>query len=328
MLWLFSIENNGKGFMKDHLNREINYMRISLTDRCNYACYYCKPEIETHLSHFDIVSYEQILDICRCAIHLGITRFKITGGEPTIRKGYIEFIRRLKTLEGVQQVTLTTNGSLLSYADLDELKEVGIDGINCSIDTLDLNEYTKICQKNSLSKVLDNMNYAYFIGIKVKVNCVVDNTFTLSRFESMLTLIKDKKIALRFIELMPLKYSEKNNKMNEFIQYIQTNYSIQKYAHCLGNGPATYYTIEGYSGYIGFIEALHHKFCSTCNRVRLSSIGRLKLCLFHTDGVDLKPYLKDVHQLERVMEYWIYQKPKEHHFEEENSMTIMNQIGG
>lgn len=109
--------------MQDSFGRNINYMRISLTDRCNYACYYCKPDISQHLCHSDILTYEQLLDICRCAITLGITRFKITGGEPTLRKGYIDFIRRLKELDGVEQVTLTTNGSLFSFTDLDELKK-------------------------------------------------------------------------------------------------------------------------------------------------------------------------------------------------------------
>ena len=127
--------------MQDSFGRNINYMRISLTDRCNYACYYCQPDISKHLCHSDILTYEQILDICRCAITLGITRFKITGGEPTLRKGYIDFIRRLKELEGVEQVTLTTNGSLFSFTDLDELKKIGLDCINFSIDTLDEAEF-------------------------------------------------------------------------------------------------------------------------------------------------------------------------------------------
>ena len=203
--------------MQDSFGRNINYMRISLTDRCNYACYYCQPDISKHLCHSDILTYEQILDICRCAITLGITRFKITGGEPTLRKGYIDFIRRLKELDGVEQVTLTTNGSLFSFTDLDELKKIGLDCINFSIDTLDEAEYLKICKKNNLKKVLLNLEYAYEIGIGVKVNCVVDNLFSFSRFESMLELIKDKKIALRFIELMPLKNSDRNTKMNELI---------------------------------------------------------------------------------------------------------------
>ena len=280
--------------MQDSFGRNINYMRISLTDRCNYACYYCKPDISKHLCHSDILTYEQLLDICRCAITLGITRFKITGGEPTLRKGYIDFIRRLKELDGVEQVTLTTNGSLFSFTDLDELKKIGLDCINFSIDTLDESEYLKICKKNNLKKVLSNLEYAYQIGIFVKVNCVVDNLFSLSRFESMLELIKDKKIALRYIELMPLKYSDRNTKMNELIEYVQKNYILNVYDHKLGNGPAHYYTIPEFQGCIGFIEALHNKFCSECNRVRLSSVGRLKLCLFYSDGVDLKPYLNDL----------------------------------
>ena len=314
--------------MQDSFGRNINYMRISLTDRCNYACYYCKPDISKHLCHSDILTYEQILDICRCAITLGITRFKITGGEPTLRKGYIDFIRRLKELEGVEQVTLTTNGSLFSFTDLDELKKIGLDCINFSMDTLDESEYLKICKKNNLKKVLSNLEYAYQIGIFVKVNCVVDNLFSLSRFESMLELIKDKKIALRFIELMPLKYSDRNTKMNELIEYVQKNYILNVYDHKLGNGPAHYYKITDYQGYIGFIEALHNKFCSECNRVRLSSVGRLKLCLFHSDGVDLKPYLNDLEELQKTMNFWIFKKPKEHHFEEEHSSTVMNEIGG
>lgn len=314
--------------MQDSFGRNINYMRISLTDRCNYACYYCKPDISKHLCHSDILTYEQLLDICRCAITLGITRFKITGGEPTLRKGYIDFIRRLKELDGVEQVTLTTNGSLFSFTDLDELKKIGLDCINFSIDTLDESEYLKICKKNNLKKVLSNLEYAYQIGIPVKVNCVVDNLFSLSRFESMLELIKDKKIALRYIELMPLKYSDRNSKMNEFIEYVQKNYTLNAYNNKLGNGPAHYYTIPEFQGYIGFIEALHNKFCGQCNRVRLSSVGRLKLCLFHMDGVDLKPYLNNLEELEKVMREWIFKKPKEHHFEEEHSSTVMNEIGG
>lgn len=314
--------------MQDSFGRNINYMRISLTDRCNYACYYCKPDISKHLCHSDILTYEQILDICRCAITLGITRFKITGGEPTLRKGYIDFIRRLKELDGVEQVTLTTNGSLFSFTDLDELKKIGLDCINFSMDTLDETEYLKICKKNNLKKVLLNLEYAYKIGISVKVNCVVDNLFSFTRFESMLELIKDKKIALRFIELMPLKYSDRNTKMNELIEYVQKNYILNVYDHKLGNGPAHYYKITDYQGYIGFIEALHNKFCEDCNRVRLSSVGRLKLCLFHMDGVDLKPYLNDLEELQKTMNFWIFKKPKEHHFEEEHSLTVMNEIGG
>ena len=313
--------------MQDSFGRNINYMRISLTDRCNYACYYCKPDISKHLCHSDILTYEQLLDICRCAITLGITRFKITGGEPTLRKGYIDFIRRLKELDGVEQVTLTTNGSLFSFTDLDELKKIGLDCINFSIDTLDESEYLKICKKNNLKKVLSNLEYAYQIGIVVKVNCVVDNLFSLSRFESLLEMIKDKKIAVRFIELMPLNKEQRNQKMRDVLHYLK-KYPIQESLDKLGNGPAHYYTINGYQGYVGFIEALHHKFCHQCNRLRLTSTGKIKPCLFYEEMHDLKPYLNNEKQLRLHLEKAIELKPKEHHFEEGVSYTKMNEIGG
>lgn len=314
--------------MKDSYQRDISYMRISLTDRCNYACSYCRPEISEHLNHSDILSYEDLLKICRCAIQLGIANFKVTGGEPTIRKDYIQFIQRLKNLSGVKQVTLTTNGSLLSEADLDELKKIGIDGINFSIDSLNKNEYKNICKKDSLDQVLRNLEYAYQIGIQVKINCVIDASFPMDRMTSFLDYIQDKDIAIRFIELMPLRLSQRSDTIQNLENTLITKYGAVPYSQKLGNGPAHYYKIIGYKGYVGFIEALHSKFCSDCNRVRLSSIGYLKLCLFHPDGIDLKPYLNDEKELLEKMIQALLKKPKEHHFEDEDSLTIMNQIGG
>ncbi len=314
--------------MKDSYQRDISYMRISLTDRCNYACTYCRPEIAQHLNHDDILSYEEILKICRLAISLGIVNFKVTGGEPTIRKDYISFIRSLKSLEGVKQVTLTTNGSLFNSTDLDELKQIGIDGINFSIDSLDEDEYKNICKKDSLKQVLSNLEYAYQIGIKVKINCVVDSSFPIKRMQSFLNYIQDKRIAVRFIELMPLRLSQRSDMIQVLEKELISKYKATTYDKKLGNGPAHYYMIPGYQGYVGFIEALHSKFCSTCNRVRLSSIGYLKLCLFHLDGINLKPYLNDENELLNIMKQTLLKKPKEHHFEEEDSLTIMNQIGG
>ena len=326
--WLFSNENNGKGFMKDSYQRDISYMRISLTDRCNYACTYCRPEISEHLNHSDILSYEEILKICRIAISLGVVNFKITGGEPTIRKGYIQFIQRLKNLSGVKQVTLTTNGSLFNKSDLNELKQIGIDGINFSIDSLDKIEYKNICKKENLDQVLRNLEYAYQIGIQVKINCVVTDSFPMDRMDFFLNYIQDKKIAIRFIEFMPLRLSQRSDTIQILERALISNYEATPYEQKLGNGPAHYYKIASYQGHVGFIEALHSKFCSTCNRVRLSSIGYLKLCLFYPDGIDLKPYLNDDNQLLEIMKQTLLKKPKEHNFEKEDSLTIMNQIGG
>ncbi len=171
------------------------------------------------------------------------------------------------------------------------------------------------------------MFYAYKLQIPVKINCVVDDTFTMNRLENMLMLIKDKKIALRFIELMPLNKEQRNQKMRDVIHYLK-KYPIQECLDKLGNGPAHYYTINGYQGYVGFIEALHHKFCHQCNRLRLTSTGKIKPCLFYEEMHDLKPYLNNEKQLRLHLEKAIELKPKEHHFEEDVSYTKMNEIGG
>lgn len=311
--------------MLDLYQRKIDYMRISITDRCHFQCAYCKNDHPRKLKHQDILSCEQLLLIVDQAIQLGINKFKITGGEPTIRKDYLFFIKELKKRN--VQVTLTTNGSLFTKEDLDCLKEIGIDGINFSIDTLDLKEYFLLTQQDCLGIVLDNLFYAYKLQIPVKINCVVDDTFTMNRLENMLMLIKDKKIALRFIELMPLNKEQRNQKMRDVLHYLK-KYPIQECLDRLGNGPAHYYTINGYQGYVGFIEALHHKFCHQCNRLRLTSTGKIKPCLFYEEMHDLKPYLNNEKQLRLHLEKAIELKPKEHHFEEDVSYTKMNEIGG
>ena len=210
---------------------------------------------------------------------------------------------------------------------MDSLKEIGIDGINFSIDTLDPKEYFLLTQQDCLETVLDNLFYAYKLQIPVKINCVVDDTFTMNRLENMLMLIKDKKIALRFIELMPLNKDQRNQKIKKVANYLK-KYSIQEYTHKLGNGPAHYYIINGYQGYVGLIEALHHKFCHQCNRLRLTSTGKIMPCLFYEEMYDLKPYLNNEKQLRLHLEEAIKLKPKEHHFEENVSYTKMNEIGG
>lgn len=311
--------------MLDLYHRKIDYMRISITDRCHFQCNYCKSDHPQKLNHQDILSYEQLLLIVDQAIQLGIKKFKITGGEPTLRKNYLFFIKELKKRD--VEVTLTTNGSLFKKEDLKTLKEIGIEGINFSIDTLDAKEYFLLTKQDCLKQVLENLFYAYYLKIPVKINCVVDNTFTLKRLKQMLAMVKDKKIALRFIELMPLNIEQRNQKMIDIQNYLK-QYPIKQYQGKLGNGPAHYYTIEGYQGYIGLIEALHHKFCYQCNRIRLTSTGKLKPCLFYNEMYDLKPYLNNEEQLLLHLKKAIESKPKEHHFEENVSYTKMNEIGG
>lgn len=306
--------------MQDSYSRNIQYMRISITNRCNYQCVYCNPDGKFLFQ--EELSYREILDICKTCVKLGIVHFKITGGEPCIRNGYIDFMKELKSMEGVESVTLTTNGSLFSKQDLEAL--TCIDCINFSIDSLDSEAYYKITGRNCLDVVLDNLEYAYSLHIPVKVNCVVDDSFSISRLSGLLNLIQSKKIALRFIEQMPLSTISKNSNFETLIEYLNTQYTLHPYTQKLGNGPATYYTIDGYDGYLGLIQAMHSKFCSTCNRVRLSCSGYLQLCLYHKDGI----CLKNVENLEETIRSIIQYKPKEHDFDHFHSVTKMKDIGG
>ena len=262
------------------------------------------------------------------AVKLGIVNFKVTGGEPTVRKGYLSFLRQLKQLDGVRQVTLTTNGLLLDPYTMDELKDIGIDGINFSIDTLNQNKYALICGKDTLDTVLNNLLYGVSIGLNIKINVVVGPLFTMNDLESMIDFFKGLPLSLRFIELMPLGSNKRENRIEEVQSYFASHYDIEEINERLGNGPAHYIRIKNMKCVIGFIEALHHKFCHECNRVRLSSTGSLKLCLFHKNSISLKPYIGDREKLEEVMRDAIYMKPEQHHFEDEQSGTVMNQIGG
>ena len=214
--------------MKDRYNRTIDYMRISITDRCNYHCVYCNPDKFKFLSHNDILRYEEILDICKVAVKLGIVNFKVTGGEPTVRKGYLSFLRQLKQLEGVRQVTLTTNGLLLDARTMDELKDIGIDGINFSIDTLDSKKYAAICGQDTLDTVLKNLLYGVSVGLNIKINTVVGPLFTQSDLESLIDFCGNLPVSLRFIELMPLGSNKRENRIEEVQSYFASHYNIEE----------------------------------------------------------------------------------------------------
>jgi cyclic pyranopterin phosphate synthase len=306
-------------------------MRISITDRCHFECSYCKGKDIKPLSHQDILTYEEILNIVKECVDLGIHKFKVTGGEPLIRKNALFFIKSLKAIPGVEEVTITTNGSLLDNSMIDELYQIGINGINFSIDTLNPQHYQEITHSNQLSFVLSNLLYAYQKGIKVKINTVLLDELSHQEILDFINFIKDKKIALRFIELMPMNSKQRGNQNKEtLLQFLnEQGYHIKPVDIVLGNGPAVYYQIEGIQGYIGFIEPIHGKFCSSCNRVRLTSTGYLKACLFYLQGCDLRKIIRENQgNLKESIRDTIYHKPKSHDFENESVGISMNKIGG
>lgn len=318
--------------MYDQYNRKINYLRLSLTDRCNLHCRYCQPEISEHVPHNEILRYEELLRICRVALQLGIRKFKITGGEPLLRKGCSDFIARLKQMEGVEQVTLTTNGTLLAQ-QLPVLIAAGVDSINVSLDTLN-DTYYKELTGGSLDSVLKSLQELQSAGIPFKLNCVPLAENGLTDIMQLLKLANGYNAPLRFIELMPLDCNAdlKGLSGSEIrSQLEQAGLQLQPEAQRYGNGPASYWRISGYAMPVGFIEPLHNKFCAVCNRVRLTSVGMLKPCLYCNEGMNLKRLLRDGASdadLLQAMQEIIYAKPAGHSFEVEAASFNMSQIGG
>lgn len=318
--------------MYDQYNRKIDYLRISLTDRCNLHCRYCRPEVSEHVPHNEILRYEELLRICRAALQLGIRKFKITGGEPLLRKGCSDFIASLKQLDGVEQVTLTTNGTLLAQ-QLPALIAAGVDSINVSLDTLNA-AYYKELTGGSLSSVLQSLRELQAAGIPFKLNCVPLAENCLTDIMQLLKLAHSYNAPLRFIELMPLDCNTNlrgvsGNEIRSLLE--QAGLQLQPDAQRYGNGPASYWHIGGYKMPVGFIEPLHNKFCAVCNRVRLTSVGMLKPCLYSDEGMNLKRLLRDGGSdadLLQAMQEIIYAKPAGHSFDVKAARFNMSQIGG
>lgn len=318
--------------MYDQYNRKIDYLRISLTDRCNLHCRYCQPEISEHVPHNEILRYEELLRICRAALQLGIRKFKITGGEPLMRKGCSDFIASLKQTDGVEQVTLTTNGTLLAQ-QLPELIKAGADSINVSLDTLNAAYYTELTG-GSLDSVLQALQELHVAGIPFKLNCVPLAENGPADIMQLLKLANDYNAPLRFIELMPLDCNAdlkglSGSEIRSLLE--QAGLELQPDAQRYGNGPASYWRIGGYKMPVGFIEPLHNKFCAVCNRVRLTSVGMLKPCLYSDEGMNLKHLLRDGTSdadLLQAMQDIIYAKPAGHSFDVKAARFNMSQIGG
>lgn len=325
--------------MLDEFSRNIDYLRISITDRCNLRCIYCMPEEGVcSLSHDEILSYEQILHLCELFAKLGVHKIKITGGEPLVRRDCTALIKAITQIKGIDNVTLTTNGLLLEEK-LEELIEAGISSINVSLDTTNDELYQKITRFQGAEQVIKSLKKAANTSLNVKVNAVPLADVKDEDFYSLVELAKEDPIHVRFIELMPigLGQSLKGQSQEELMQRIEARYGVLKpYSKQLGNGPCVYYTLEGFKGKIGFIAALSHKFCSQCNRVRLTADGLLKTCLQYDAGCNLKKLLDEQRSDEEIIEMirkTILLKPQSHHFESaekdsKKETRMMSQIGG
>ncbi|MBR5046743.1 MAG: GTP 3',8-cyclase MoaA [Eubacterium sp.] len=321
--------------MFDSFCREINYMRISITDRCNLRCRYCMPEDISLNPMEDILRYEEILEICQQAVGLGIHNYKITGGEPLVRLGCPDLIRELKQTPGVKQVTLTTNGVLLADY-LEDLIRADIDGVNVSLDTMDPDKYAKITGFSRLTEVLSGIRLALDAGLKLKINCVLQEGINGEDWEEVLKLAQKNPLDVRFIELMPIGYGKKQRGISNdrILGLIQDTYGkVKKDDRIHGNGPAVYYTIPGFEGSLGLISPIHGRFCDNCNRIRMTSTGQLKSCLCYEQSYSIREAVrqKDRARVREIIKECILHKPEMHHFENVKKITErkkMVQIGG
>ena len=321
--------------MYDNYQRNIDYFRISITDRCNLRCRYCMPEGISLVPMDQILRYEEILSVCTEAVNLGIRKYKITGGEPLVRIGCVDLIRRMKKIPGVEQVTMTTNGVLLSEY-IDALARTGIDGINISLDTLDPVRYQSITGFPKLDMVMKGIIKAVNYGLNVKVNCVLQRGINEEDWPGILELARDLLLDVRFIELMPIGEgkSQEGVSNNELLSEISDRYpGIRRDYRIHGNGPAIYYNIPGFKGSLGLISAIHGKFCDSCNRIRMTSTGDLKSCLCYDKGINIREAVRnnDREQIREILKKTICGKPRMHHFEEIKEITEhkkMVQIGG
>lgn len=327
--------------MKDSCNRTIDYLRLSVTDRCNLRCIYCMPESGVEfLPHEKILTYEEILRICRIMVDLGLRKVKITGGEPLVRKGVPWLIKQLKSISGIESVTMTTNGILLKD-QMADLVDAGLDAVNISLDTLNPGQFQSLTRVPVLDQVRAGIEEALrYPAVAVKLNCVpirepgVENQVT-----ELVKLAKDKPLHVRFIELMPIGLGKDMTGWSELEikETIESQYGrLHSYKKALGNGPCVYYALDGFAGKIGFISAISHKFCDQCNRIRLTSDGFLKTCLQYGEGIDLK---QAIHAgatdavISDLVEDSIYHKPREHQFGnleaiDKGEKETMSRIGG
>ena len=323
--------------MIDGFGREIDYLRISVTDRCNLRCLYCMPEHGiSALRHADILRYEEILRIVRIMGGMGIRHLRVTGGEPMARQGCLDFVRELREVPGVESVSMTSNGILLA-GRVAEAKQAGVSSLNLSLDTLAPEKYARLTRGGDVKRVLKTLSEAAGMGIPLKVNAVPIRGFNEGELVELALLAKDRPVCVRFIELMPIGCGQDFAPVPqaEAVQLLTDAFGPLPEDDCKhGCGPARYVRPKGFLGSVGFIGAVSHEFCGKCNRIRLTADGRMKLCLNHAEGADLRTPLrsgKTDEEIEALITAAIGRKPLRHAFHEtigDREIRHMNEIGG
>lgn len=316
--------------MIDSHNRNINYLRISITDSCNLKCKYCMPAIENNFRNEESLSCDEIYSVAKDLVDLGIDKIRITGGEPLARKDSLDIIRKIGKLD-LKDFAITTNGILLKkYAK--KLKEYGVKRVNISIDSLNPQKYKSITRGGNLQAVLDGIHECKKVGlVPIKLNVVLIGGFNDDEINKFINLTIDEDIEVRFIELMPIG-QVRDWSLDKFIsnhKIIEANQELINIEAEDISSPATYYKIPNGKGKVGIINPISCKFCENCNRLRLTYDGKLKLCLHSNEEIDLKYAMDNNMDIKKIVLKYIKDKPKEHNLENgEYVKRDMVRIGG
>ncbi|PYT08532.1 MAG: GTP 3',8-cyclase MoaA [Acidobacteria bacterium] len=325
--------------MRDPFGRDIDYLRISVTDRCNLRCIYCIPEGMEWIEKADILSYEEIERLVRILGRLGLRRLRLTGGEPTVRRQLPRLVEMLAAIEGTEEISLSTNGLKLTELAA-PLRRAGLSRVNVSLDSLDEGCFREITRGGDLRKVLAGIEAAEKEGLlPIKINVVVMRGKNDGEITDFALLTQQRPWNVRFIEMMPLE----GNVGEQEARYVSTD-EVRRSLEALGglepaeavrgNGPATYFRYPGAPGTVGFISPLNHNFCDRCNRLRLTANGRLRLCLFGDNEIDLATPLRAGRGEEEIAEKvlgGLMAKPQRHYLElgsTASRLIALSQVGG
>jgi GTP 3',8-cyclase len=337
-----TVKNNGD--LVDMFSRTISYLRLSLTDRCNLRCVYCMPVDDENglqvMQHKDLLSYEELLRIVELAVGMGMNKIRLTGGEPLVRRGVMDFIASLSQIDGLDEIRLTTNGVLL-HEKAAGLYAAGIRKLNISLDTMRPERFKKITGADLFHQVWKGIETATRLGFDVKLNVVAMKGVNDDEFVDFAKLALDKPFQVRFIEFMPVGDHSTWNEASyisssDLKKKIGTLGTLEPLPGCKMDGPARVYSLtteKGLKGNVGFISPISHHFCDTCNRLRLTSAGRLRACLLHDREADLKSLLRKGatdDEIRGLIKQTILDKPKGHTLAEDQLKCSgqMSRIGG
>jgi len=312
-----------QNILVDSHGRTINYLRLSVTDRCNYRCTYCMPEKMKFLPKKDLLTFEEMDHLCSLFIARGITNIRLSGGEPLVRKGVLRFISNLSRyiVSGdLNEITLTTNGSQLKSLS-EDLFQSGVRRVNVSLDSLSEKKFSRITRRDDLCNVIEGLEAAKKAGLKIKINTVVIKNKNLDEIDNIISWSHKNNFDISLIETMPMGLTDKD-RIDQYISLSDVKKIIEKKltltdSNYKTSGPSKYYEVKETKGLIGFITPLSNNFCASCNRIRLTSTGKLYMCLGQNNNIDFRNLLRegDKKSLNLAIDTAMKNKPKSHDFD-------------